>query len=250
MLCTQRITSVTQTPKEIENYITINVLKWKNSNWKELCPYYLRTDGNEINYNSGNVIFENFYQGSKIYPIIFSNEFYPHRNLQGNPKFLLWKYTTERTLGDIIIKGDKINLELYKRWRDQLWSLNNAIRYPNGYNNRHSVMYSLIFDKNGNIEKLDYLQSRKKLYVKEYIRLVRKTETYKKLLKLYLQGKNLCICEIDVPGKGKRGHYESEDICKITSEKLLNLLNDISEPFGHGLALCIALLEDKYINQK
>lgn len=41
---------------------------------------------------------------------------------------------------------------------------------------------------------MDYITSRKELYVKEYIRLVRKLK----------KGENLQICEIDVPANGKR----------------------------------------------
>lgn len=47
MIVTQRIKSVFATAKQYQNYQSINVLKWKNSPWKELCPYHLRTDGKE-----------------------------------------------------------------------------------------------------------------------------------------------------------------------------------------------------------
>lgn len=97
---------------------------------------------------------------------------------------------------------------------------------------------------------MDYITSRKELYVKEYIRLVRKTQEYKVLLRKLKKGENLQICEIDVPANGKKGEYgkdcDEDDI--LSSEKLKVLMNDPSEAFGHGLCLAYVLFQDTYAN--
>ena len=61
-------------------------------------------------------------------------------------------------------------------------------------------------------------------------------------------GKNIMICEIDVPSKDKKGEYGKDcdvnNICYLSIEKLEILLNDTSEAFGHGLCLAYSLLVD------
>jgi hypothetical protein len=245
MIATQRIQSVTTKPIPLDNYESINVLKWKNNKWKALCPYELRTDGQEECVNSGGILFENYYQGCKVYSVVYNNEVYPSQYQKNNPKYLWWKYNTINDKGDIILEGNKINYELYYRWRNSIWACNNPIRYPNGYKNKHKVNFTLYIDKNGTETRMNYITARKELYVKEYIRLVRKLPEYSLLLMKLKQGKNLMICEIDVPDINKKGHYKNDScITHITIEKLELLMNDPSEAFGHGLCLCYALLND------
>lgn len=57
MIATQQIKSTTSKPISLENYEPINVLKWSNSKWKNLCPYLLKTDGNEVYSNQGGILF-------------------------------------------------------------------------------------------------------------------------------------------------------------------------------------------------
>jgi hypothetical protein len=83
MIYTQRIKSTTDKikPIDIPNTITVpvNVLKWNGSKYKTLCPYYLKTDGEEENYNQGGILFENFYQGSKVYLTVYKSTIYPSK---------------------------------------------------------------------------------------------------------------------------------------------------------------------------
>jgi len=117
MIITQQIKSTTTKPVSLENFETINVLhlfsfktptewaelseqkctgcaslmrngvKWNNCKWKNLCPYLLKTDGEEFCHNSGGILFENFYQGCKVYDIVYENEVYPSRYYMNNPKY-------------------------------------------------------------------------------------------------------------------------------------------------------------------
>lgn len=146
--------------------------------------------------------------------------------------------------------NDAINYDLYNRWKTSLWNCKKPIRYPNKINRRNNTQFALLIDKHGNEEQLDYIKSRKILYVYEYMRLIRKLPAYKKLLSYINEGKNLLITEIDVPTKGKKGEYGIDCnhlniVDNYTVQKIEKLLNDPSEAFGHGLCLIYALLQDK-----
>ncbi len=227
MIKTQKITSTNDKPVNVDDYTTINVLKWNNSKWKYLCPYYLKTDGQEKQANPGGIIFENFYQGSKVYNTVRPIEVYPSRYQQGDPKYLWWKYTKTVKL------TNPFNLEAYLEWRDSLWSCPNPIRYPNGFANKHDASFSLIIDSEGNHTQLDYIAARKELYVKEYIRLIKQTSQYTTLLNMLKAGKNIMICEVDVP----------DNITTMTIELLEQLMNE-RKSFGHGLCLAYSLLSE------
>ncbi len=248
MITTQYINSTTTKPIELDNYETINVLKWNNSKWKNLCPYLLKTDGEELCYNSGGILFENFYQGCKVYDIVYQNEVYPSKYHMNNPKYLWWKFEPLSTSGDVILQNNIINYELYFRWRNSLWECNNPIRYPNQIHRRKNTQFALCIDKEGNEKRFDYITLRKEIYVKEYIRLIKKLPEYQKLLTKLKKGENIMICELDVPAKNKKGNYgkdcDNNNICHVNIKKLESLLNDSSEAFGHGLCLAYSLLID------
>lgn len=248
MIATQQIKSTTETPIDLDDYETINVLKWNNNKWKNLCPYLLKTDGQEICHNDGGILFENFYQGCKVYDVVYENEVYPSKYQTNNPEYLWWKFTPITPSGDVLVENGTINYELYYRWRNSLWNCKNPIRYPNKIHRRKNTQFALCIDKNGKEHRFDYISTRKNIYVKEYIRLIKKLPEYKKLLDKLNNGKNIMICEIDVPAKNKKGEYKNDcdenNICHMSIEKLELLLNDTNEAFGHGLCLAYALLKD------
>jgi len=104
MIATQQIKSTTTKPVSLNNYESVNVLKWNNSKWKNLCPYLLKTDGQELCHNLGGILFENFYQGCKVYDVVYENEVYPSRYYINNPKYLWWKFDPLTPSGDIILQ--------------------------------------------------------------------------------------------------------------------------------------------------
>ena len=183
-------------------------------------------------------MFENFWQGSKVFDRVFSIEVYASHFHRNNPKYLWWKYDAEEG-GDIMYDSEtkEVNYELWTKWRDSIWSCPNAIRYPNGYSNRWRTQFSL---GKGNV-RLSYIDARKQIYVKEYSRLSRKTPEFATLLNKLRSGKNLLICEVDAPREGKKGSYGLQK--DVTLEYLDELMNDGSEAFGHGVCLAKALLE-------
>jgi len=248
MIATQQIKSTTSKPIPLNNYETINVLKWNNSKWKDLCPYLLKTDGNELNHNSGGILFENFYQGCKVYDIVYENEVYASRYYVNNPKYLWWKFEPQTPSGDVIYENGTIHYEHYFHWRNSLWECKNPIRYPNKIHRRKNTQFSLIIDKDKNETRLNYLDTRKEIYVKEYTRLIKKLPIYEELLNKLKKGKNIMICEVDVPAQNKKGEYGKDcdinNICYMSIEKLELLLNDTNEAYGHGLCLAYSLLID------
>jgi hypothetical protein len=243
MIKTQYIKSTTQRPTDEKGFVTVNVLKWNNSKWKTLCPYYLRTDGQELQQNDGNVLFENFYQGSKVFKKLKPQEQYASR-FHRDAKYLWFK----SDMSDALVRpaGQVLDTQTYMRWRDSVWSCQHPIRYPNG--RAQKPEFTLLIDSSGQEHRLDYLEARRQVYFREYCRLVRGTKEYKELLGLLIAGKNLMICEMDVPAAGKGGLYGkccSGSVSDTLSLAILEgLLDDPSEAFGHGLCLAYALLED------
>jgi hypothetical protein len=232
--------------------VAIPVLSWhaKDSEYFTLSPYYLKTDGLEENVNSGGVIFENFWQGVKVYPSVTDIEHYKHYTLKGNPNALVWSYKTSPG-----VKFEKhydattdTILPDYFKWRASLWSSRNAVRYPVGYYQRHTVKFAVISREDGSQSRYDYIESRINIYAKEYKRLVRALPEYKKILDILKSGQKICIFEIDVPAVGKPGEFgkniRPDGTYELTRENLDVLLNDKSAPYGHGLCLADALFED------
>jgi len=248
MIASQQIKSTTSKPVSLENFETINVLKWNNSKWKNLCPYLLKTDGKEICSNSGGILFENFYQGCKVYDVVYENEVYPSRYYINNQKYLWWKFDPKNATGDVILQNNIINYGLYFHWRNSLWECKKPIRYPNKIHRRKNTQFALCIDKDGNETRLDYITTRKQIYLKEYIRLIKELPEYKNLLNKLKNGKNIMLCEIDVPSNDKKGEFGKDcnenNICYLSIKKLELLLNDTNEAFGHGLCLAYSLLQD------
>lgn len=247
MIVTKQVKSITaKTPDlqiEDQHFKRVGVLSWhrtgpKKSPYYELSPYYLKTDGNEIVPNEGGHIFENYWQGLKVYPTVTKQEIYTHYTKKGDEKHLIWKHPFEKHLDE-----DQNILPFYWKWREKLWNNEKSVRYPNGFQGRHRCVFAQVND-----ERLGYVEFRKKVYIPEYMRLIRKLDIYKELLNSYIDGENLVIYEVDVPAKGKKGLYGEVDengIYKCTQKRLKALRDSEDEAFGHGLCLALALIEDK-----
>ena len=160
-IITSRITSIKEKPELFSGYDSINVLSWHKSDtpYYELSPYHLRTDGKEDAINPGGVIFENLWQSSKCYPWVYPIEVYCHPSKQGDPRYLWYKSTKNEA--HIDAKGEV--LPEYYLWRNEIFNCKNAIRYPNGKQHRHECKFLLLNKADGTSEKLDYLQSRKRV---------------------------------------------------------------------------------------
>jgi hypothetical protein len=99
MIKTKQIKSISKKlPKNTSNSIFVNVLTWHNadhcngSKYNVFSPYFLKTDGQEVQDNNGNVLFENFWQGSKVEPVYYYCEIWAHHSLRGQEKHLWFKH--------------------------------------------------------------------------------------------------------------------------------------------------------------
>lgn len=243
MIRTQYVPNTSTKTLPIDGYKVINVLKWTGTPWKALCPFLLKTDGKEELSNPGGIIFENFWQGAKVFNIVYPQKQYASRFHQ-TPEHLWFSHNMS---GSLLHTDGSLNLAKYTQWRDLVWACTRPVRYPNGHNHRSEVLYALVDDG----RRLDYLQSRKEIYVREYCRLIGDTPEFKLLQDMHRAGQNLCIAEMDVPKASKNGAYrkytdksESGGIISVplTVDILEELLNDPSAPFGHGLCIAMMLL--------
>lgn len=231
----------------------VNVLSWhqKDTPYYVMSPYCLKTDGNEDTWNPPGIIFENYWQSTKLYREVFDIEVFPHSAHRNNPNMLSWRYTCDNGLGREIHYDDAVGevQNKYYEWRDSIWYCDKPIRHPNGRHRAKDTLFGVaVMRDTKTLVRFDYIEGRKLIYVPEYKRLVRQLPQYHQLLDDLRRGVQICITEVDLPAVGKKGLYGSlcdhNGIYTPTLETLHQLLEDPSEPFGHGLALMIALLED------
>lgn len=226
-----------RTDPSYPNFTPIIVLMKSHSEYGELGPYDLKNDKNQI--------FENIYQFQKVYKKIPSaTQYYSRWSNQ-----VIWKQNEETHIDQ---KTGETN-DAYWKWRNR--GINNEyyVRYPCGYNYRHNVEYTLWLNSDGKYEKLDYIQARKKIYVKEYIELVKNKKKFKELQNRLKKGENLLIIEVDGPHGEIVDYYKEKynvhdnfienDTMLVTQENIKIMLNDSVKPFGHGYSLAMALLE-------
>ena len=163
-----------------------------------LSPFILK-DGN-------NNIMENIWQASKIYPTVFKQEQPKNGWYWPEEDHIVKDNTTVRKNNNIQlvngqIVGGNIDVSKYIKWRGALTSHHSPVRYPNGYNGRHTCVCSIWHDEkdNNNFLYLDYITARKKIYCKVYCDLIRNHSEFKKLQDRLLSGEKLCILDVDGP---------------------------------------------------
>ena len=202
--------------------------------WGDLSPYYLTNENGHV--------FENIWQFSKVYKTV-------PQSTQRYSRFdqkVIWEHDKE-----VHVKNDSVTKK-YLKWRVKGMQNEYAVRYPVGFSNRHNCLYAygggLVPDTS---VKMDYIESRKQIYLPEYCNLVRNEPRFKKLLKMLENGKNLLIVEVDGPHQESLEYYKEKynvddsfivnDTVLVTKENINILLNDPKHPFGHGYCLGVAL---------
>lgn len=204
----------------------------RSGKYKDLSPYYLCDENGHI--------FENIWQFAKIYPKVPKISIPMNRY---NPK-IIWSWGAETH-----IDKDGKPTEEYWKWRETGTACSHPVRYPVGFHNRSTCAGLYTADGQG---PFDYIESRKRLYLPDYVRLVREVPVFKELKKRLESGENLLILDVDGPVQKSMSYYmkkygvEDNWIDKNTilaTEANLNiLLNDPKHPFGHGFCLTSALL--------
>lgn len=115
-----------------------------------------------------------------------------------------------------------------------------------GYHHRHKCVGCLApTNEESKSDLLDYVESRKQIYVPIYCELVKQAKDFQKLKQHLAAGKNLLIIEVDGPKEESMPYYKqkygvpNDWISHGTIEA--NVENQ-RHAFGHGYCLAAALL--------
>lgn len=168
---------------------------------------------------------------------------------------MIWKYHKTTFVADGVVNQE------YWKWRHQGMNATDPIRYPVGFDARHKclgVIWNSIdpllndveFDYQGKM--LDYVESRKKVYVPQYLEAVENKPRLASLKQKLDKGENLLVIEVDGPHKESMPYYREKyqvsddfivrDTILVTPENMKIMLDDEKHPFGHGYCLGMALL--------
>lgn len=207
------------------------VVMTASSKYSSLSPYCLKDDQGRI--------MENIWQYSKIYSKVpKSRQTYSRWD-----KRVIWDHPAETHL-----KEDGTPREEYWNWREKGMKNPFAIRYPVGRKHRHKCICSITEEG----EHLNYIESRKRIYLPVYIDLVKDQQQFTELKERLERGENLLIIEVDGPHQESLDHYKKfykvdddfidQDTILVTKKNMEILLNDPKHPFGHGYCLGMALL--------
>jgi len=237
-----------KTDPTFPNFVPIVVVMKSHSRWYPLSPYYLTDEKGRI--------MENYWQFSKIYRNVGNSE----QKKSRYDKSIIWSHPAETHV--VTDNGiDKITNE-YKQWRNKGMHCKEPIRYPVGFYNRHNCMGAYVYKTNPDGSEsdeidtsvlLDYISSRKQIYIKKYCELVKQHPLFLELKEMMKVGINLLIVDVDGPHQESIPYYVDtyhvspnfiqQDTVLINQENINILLNDPKHPFGHGYCLAMALMD-------
>ena len=224
----------------------INVLIHVND---PLSPYVVKND-------QGHLI-ENIWQSAKLYPSVSAQRIAKHRM---RPDDIVWEHVAEQH----ITNRNPLTLSpLYWVWREKLLNAHYAVRYPNGFQGRHSVIGALwpareddkLTPENSTVGPdgkkyilLDYIESRKRIYSTLYLQLCKNDPEMERLRGLLRQGEKIQLWEVDGPMVG----WPEQPFRSLTKEQpgldahdidvVRSWLNNTMRPFGHGIVIAAILL--------
>ncbi len=215
----------------------------KSSKYGSLGPYLLKNDKGEI--------MENIWQFSKVYETVPDS----CQRYSRYDQTIIWHHSSEK---HAVVTDEEVTMEpAYFTWREKGFKCKYPVRYPVGYHGRHKCIFALANKNDGTVDltPLDYIESRKGIYVPIYTELVKKEQQFKQLQRRLENGENLLIIDIDGPHQESLEYYKKKynvrndfivnDTILITEENLNIMVNDEKHPFGHGYCLAAALLGQK-----
>lgn len=183
----------------------------------QLSPCHL-----SYNVNYSKIIFENYWQASKVYSSV-------SKQSQAVANHVIWEHPAETH-----IDNDNKPNKNYLAWKMKLLSNPYPIRYPNGINGSKDFLYHMVLDRDGNINYLYRADALKLLYIAGYAKLVKKTEAYHQLKLLIDNGNSLCFSDTDALG-----------FITVTQESYDKYLNSRNQTFSHTWVLAGLLLNLK-----
>ena len=201
-----------------KDFIRIDVTSCnKNMNFvREISPLYIgpviSSDGLTA------TTFENLWQYGKVYPRIYdeNKKIVPGVDEFGNPTEEFYKWRKRFYL-------------LKKEKGDRHPALPSMIRH-------RDCLYMVYFDKDGNLKKLDYVTSRKRIYIPEYAKLIVNTDSFKEIKKLYDSGAKIALCDFDA------WNYYGTNLDQDTT--IVDIVNNPQYKVGHGYVIKMLLQGD------
>lgn len=205
-----------------------------------LSPYCL-TDSNGLN-------MENLWQFGKIYESVPAISV-PYSRWD---RRVIWEYPAEEHMKDGQI------LPAYWNWRQKGMSTRDAVRYPVGYEQRHTCK-GFVYADGSEVKILDYISARREIYVKLYQHCIsllsgKAKERYEELKDYIRKGIDITIVEVDGPKSSLLQYYRDtygvnddfivENVMKATPENLEIMKQDSESPYGHGYCLAERLLSE------
>lgn len=214
----------------IKGYKTIPIITKSVNKWGYIGPYELKTKENWI--------FENYWQFSKVY------KYTPNVKINQYGK-LIWNYS----FTSFIDKDENVN-DNYWKWRKTGFNHRIPVRYPVYRKNVSKCLYAIPeFDKT---RKLDYIQARKEIYMKEYIKCLEGNELFEELKEMYDSGEKLLLSEVDGFHSKNAEFYKKKykelsnepleySIINATETNLKIKINESIDPAGHVYPIVMKL---------
>lgn len=206
--------------------------------WFPLSPYSLKTEEGYL--------FENYWQFSKVYEVVpQSKEYYSRYD-----KTVIWEWEEERHCSRKNNDEEWEILPDYFNWRKEGFHNKYPVRYPVGFHHKSKVLFSLSDEG----ERLNYVEARKKIYLENYSRIVKKEKRYQELRKRISEGESISIYEVDGPHQESLEYYKNKYNVKddfivehsilVTHKNIEIMMEDTKHSFGHGYCLGLTLLDD------
>lgn len=231
-------------PRDRPGYRTILIHTSSRGLGGSLSPFVLRDEHGHL--------LENIWQFAKVYARVSAQRV---RMSQRLPT-IIWEHPAEVHCTD----GGATVTPAYWRWRAKGRSNPFAVRYPNGFVGRTQCLFSLWPRRSGgvdgdgddeptndNMQRLNYIEARQRIYCGEYARLAPRTECFARMRALLEAGVNLQLCEVDGPDTSLT-HYPYAALSAdrpwldIGEPVIRALVKDPVRPFGHGFTIAALLL--------
>jgi hypothetical protein len=239
----------------VSGYQTIYVMTNRfPGKFNALSPFYLKDEHGRI--------MENVWQFSRCFsPVAFKH--IKDRGFKDSP--------LKTTREDKIVHLDSNNnlTPDYFIWRQQGANFPSHIRYSNGFHDKHTAVSAyrelepiVSTDSLDQVRSkidlscpLNYVESRKQIYIQLYLKLVKIHPLFAELKTMSKSGVNLLIVEVDGPHQESLNYYKmtynvgdnfiQSHSMEVTQFNIDIMLNDPKHNFGHGYCLAMALADIK-----
>lgn len=229
----------TRIDPSFEGFEPILVLNCSHSKWGALGPCLLKNEKGQI--------MENLWKFSQVHQSI-------PKTMQRYSRYdskIIWSHPAEtHMLADGTLTPE------YFAWREKGMNCKWPVSYPVGFAHRHKCVGFMLDPTPAHCHMLTYIEARREIYLKEYVRLARQQSLYKVLKCKLASGINLLIIEVNGPHQESLSYYQSKysvapdfidgDSMLATQSNLELMLNDGGHAFGHGYALAWALIHDEH----